>query len=136
MVRCLCLSACQDLDLFRGGVEDARDESGHAIPLVGFGAELAATGGGEAVETGFAVVVGFAPLAGDEALVFEAVERGVERALLDGKLFAGDLLDAEQDAIAVERAKGDRFEDEHVEGALHEVELVGHGVLLDDLGGR
>ena len=100
---------------------------GHAVPLVGLGAELAAAGGGEAVELCLALVVGLAPLAGEEALVFEAEERGVERALLDGELVAGDLLDAEQDAIAVERAERDCLEDEHVEGSLHEVELVGHG---------
>ena len=71
---------------------------------------------------------------GDEALVLEAEERGIERTLLDGELVAGDLLDAEENAVAVERAEGDRLQDEHVEGTLHEVELAGHVFLLDGLG--
>jgi hypothetical protein len=47
--------------------------------------------------------------------------------LLDGELVAGDLLDAQENAVAVERAEGDCFQDEHVEGSLHKVELAGHG---------
>src|SRR6266852_3408819 len=103
------------LYLFGGRVEDAGHERGHAVPVVGFGAELTAAGGGEAVELGLALIVGFAPLGGDEALVLKAEERGIERTLLDGELVAGDLLDAEENAVAVERAEGDRLQDEHVE---------------------
>jgi len=109
--------------------QDVADEASHAVPLVAFGAELFSTSGGELVELGFAIVVGLAPLAGDPALVFEAVEGGVEGALLDFELAAGDLLDAEQDSVAVEGAEGDGFEDEHVEGSLEEVDLFGQLVL-------
>jgi hypothetical protein len=122
------------LYLFGCGVENARHEGGHAVPVVGFGAELTAAGGGEAVELGLAFVVGLPPLRGDEALMLQAEERGVKRALLDGELIAGDLLDAQENAVAVERAEGDRLQDEHVEGPLHEIELVGHWLLLEILG--
>ena len=91
-------------------------------------------GGGEAIELGLALVVGLAPLASEEALVLEAEERGIERTLLDGELVAGDLLDAEQDAVTVERAEGDCLQDEHVECALHEIELSLAWCLLDRLG--
>jgi hypothetical protein len=47
--------------------------------------------------------------------------------MLDGELIAGDLLDAEENSVTVERAQGDRLQDEHVEGPLHEIELTGHG---------
>jgi hypothetical protein len=55
--------------------------------------------------------------------MFEAEERGIQRTLLDGELVARDLLNAEENAVAVERAEGDRLQDEHVEGPLHEIEL-------------
>jgi hypothetical protein len=122
------------LYLFRCGVENARHERGHAIPVVGFGAELTAARGGEAVELGLAFVVGLSPLGGDKALMLQAEERGIERALLNGELIAGDLLDAQEDTVAVERAEGDRLQDEHVEGPLHEVELVRQWLLLEILG--
>jgi hypothetical protein len=68
-------------------------------------------------------------------LMFEAVERGVEGALLDFETILGDLLDAQQNSIAVEGAQGDGFEDEHVEGALQQVEwFCQNCTLLEDLG--
>src|SRR5258708_5601406 len=115
------------LYLFGGCGEDACDEGGHAVPVVRFGAEPGPAGGCEAIELGLAFVVGLTPLGGDETLVLETEERGIERSLLDGELVAGDLLDAEENAVAVEWAEGDGLQDEHVEGALHEVELAGHG---------
>jgi hypothetical protein len=72
--------------------------------------------------------------------MFEAEERRVKRSLLDGELAAGDLLDAEENAVAVKGTERDRLQDEHVEGTLHEVELRGHvslllvSLLLDSLG--
>jgi hypothetical protein len=122
------------LDLTWGGAEYFGNESGHAVPLVGFGAKLVAADGGELVELCLAIVVGFAPLAGDETLMFEAVEGRIEGTLLDGELLAGDLLDAEKNTIAVKRTEGDGLEDEHVKCALDEVELVRHRVLLEVLG--
>jgi hypothetical protein len=122
------------LDLAWSSAENARDEGGHAVPLVGFSAELAATGGGELVELCLAVVVGFAPLAGDEALVFKAVQGRIEGALLDGELVAGDLLDAEENTVAMKRTERDGLKDEHVECALHEVKLIRHRCLLEVLG--
>ena len=69
--------------------------------------------------------------------MLEAIERGVEGALLHDELVGAHLLDAEEDAVAVELAEGDGFEDEQVEGSLHEVDLFGHcGSLLGRLGGR
>jgi hypothetical protein len=66
--------------------------------------------------------------------MLQAEERGIERALLDGELIAGDLLDAQENAVAVERAERDRLQDEHVEGPLHEVELAWQWLLLEILG--
>jgi len=85
-----------------------------------FGLERRAAAGREAVELGFAVVGGCAPAGGKQALTFEAVESWIECALFDREGAAGDLLDAEEDAVAVHFTEGDGFEDEEVEGALEE----------------
>jgi len=111
--------------------EDGADDAGHAVPLVGFGGEASAALSGEGVVPGAAVVLALAPLTAEVAFVFEPVEGGIERALLDDELLARDLLNAEEDAVAVELAERDGFEDEKVEGALEEIGgLLRHGVVL------
>jgi hypothetical protein len=45
---------------------------------------------------------------------------------LDLELAAGELLKAEQDAVAVESAKGDRLEDQHVERSLDKFDWFFH----------
>src|SRR5580765_6092264 len=70
------------------------------LPPCGFVAELLASGGGERVELGAAIVVGRAPFGVEESLEFEPVERGIEGALLNGESAAGDLSDAEQHAVS------------------------------------
>ena len=122
------------LILLRGGSEDARHEPGHLLPAVRFAAKLTASGRRQSIIFGFALVVGFAPLAGDEALVFQAVERGVERTLLDFEAVAGDLLDAEENAVSVQWAEGDGLEDQKVERALQKIDAVRHTALLDGQG--
>ena len=73
-----------------------------------------------------ALVLGLAPLAGDEALVLEAVQRRIEGPLLDFQAVFGNLLDAQQDAVAVQRAERDGFQNQHVERALHQIGLLAH----------
>jgi len=96
-----------------------------SIPVRLFGGELFASDGGEFVELGLAAVVGGSPFGVEPAAFFEAMEGWIERALLDLEDLLGDLANAVGDAIAMDRAEGDDLEDEHVEGALEEVGLVG-----------
>jgi hypothetical protein len=49
---------------------------------------------------GTAVILGLAPLGGDPALLFQAVERGVKRTLIDLQHLFGDLADALSDGPA------------------------------------
>ena len=51
---------------------------------------------------------------------FEAVDCSVEGALQDFEALAGDLLDAQQNAVAMQRTERDCLEDEHLERALRE----------------
>jgi hypothetical protein len=48
---------------------------------------------------------------------FQPVERRIKGALLDLQRAPGELLDAEENAVAVERAEGDSFKDEEIETA-------------------
>jgi len=96
---------------------------------------LLPAGGGEGVELGAAVVFRLSPLRLNEALMLHAVESDVERSLRDFETSAGDLLDAEQDSVAVECAKGDGLEDEDLEGSLKEIDFfAAHYFLLFGIG--
>ena len=52
--------------------------------------------------------------------MLEAVERGVQRALLNLQRIAGDLLDAQEDAVAMLGPQRDGFENQEVQRALQE----------------
>ena len=59
--------------------------------------------------------------------MLEAVQRGIERALLDEQRAAGHLLDPLHDRVAAERAERDGLEDQEVEGAGEQVGAWRHG---------
>jgi hypothetical protein len=65
---------------------------------------------GKPIEALVALVF-FAPLAGEEALGFEAAEEGIERAFLDGKTFVGERL-AEGVAVVLNAQLGEDGDDE------------------------
>jgi hypothetical protein len=66
--------------------------------------------------------------------MLEAIQRGIERALLDQQALLRDLLDAEQDAVAVQRSQRNGLEDEKVERALQQLGRVTYAALLDRSG--
>ena len=60
----------QAVSYFLGScVENAGDQRRHAIPLLRLGLKLTPPGSRQPVELRLALVVGFAPLTGDQALV-------------------------------------------------------------------
>ena len=64
--------------------------------------------------------------------MLEAMERGIQRALLDAQQFVGNLLDSLRDGPAMHRLEGERSHDQQVEGALQDVGLVAHAASLVD----
>src|SRR5271165_5064228 len=106
--------------LVRPLVENAGDDSGHVDPFGGLGLELTRTGSGERVKAGAAIVLRLTPLAFDPVPALKTIDGGVEGPLQDFEALAGDLLDAQQDAVAMQRTERDRLEDEHLECALRE----------------
>jgi hypothetical protein len=107
------------------GSEDAGDRSGQPIPVGALLVELLTAEPGERIEAGLASSVGRGPFSCEPAALFEAMERGIERALLDLQDVAGHLLQALRDGVAVDRAEGDDFQDEDVERALEQVGFGG-----------
>jgi hypothetical protein len=103
------------------------DDSGHAIPRFALLRELAAARGRERVEAGAAIRVGRAPGAAHEASLLQAHQRRVERAHVELKHPARDLLEASGDGVAMHRT-------ERVEGLQnHQVErALQHVCLLSD----
>lgn len=102
-------------------LEGELDGSGEAIPLGDFVFELRFTGFRDDVELCFAAGFVRTPFTADEALLFQAVKGGVERALFDLKNFAGDRLDPFSDRPAVPSLGSEGLKDQDVESALNEV---------------
>ena len=74
------------------GFHDLRNGAGQAAPVPGFGFELFPALPGERIILGVAAGFGFAPLGREPAALFEAVQGGIERALLHLEDVARDLL--------------------------------------------
>src|SRR4029079_4124420 len=98
------------------------------------GAQMRAASGRKLVVARAAIVVGESPLGGDEPPLFHAMQRVVERALLDVEVAAGPRFEPAGDLGAVHRTPGERFQDEDVEGALEERTVGGHSVSPESLG--
>src|SRR6185437_5136921 len=97
------------------------DGGGEPVPVRGFLIQLGAAGGGERVELCLASGFAFRPLCLDPALLFEAVEGGIERTLLDLEHFAGKLLNPLGDSPSVHGVGQEGFQDQKIEGALDEI---------------
>src|SRR5688500_3240593 len=100
------------LDLLRGGAKRRRHRFGQPFPARRFIAQAGAAERRQLVVLGAPVVVRHAPFTLDQPLLFETVKGGIERALLDVQRVPGDLLDAQQHAIAVQLAERHGFQNE------------------------
>jgi hypothetical protein len=110
----------------RLGAESGGDCGDEAIPAVGFLAQTLAARSSEIIELGPAVVVGCAPTCFEESLAYQAIQGGIERALFDKQSAARNLLDAQKNTIAMERAEGDSFQNEEIESAGKKLSLASH----------
>src|SRR5688500_9906890 len=108
-----------------GGCHHLPDDAHITRPALGLGAELASPAGGEPIELRIDVVLRETPLGLDEAARFHSVERRVEGRVLDAELTVGGLPQPAEDVVPVHGAPGEGLEDEHVEGALEDVDFAG-----------
>src|ERR1051326_2529784 len=102
-VRC-CAQGCRHAD----------DDLFPARPLL---AKLLPSCSRERIEFRAPVVLRRTPLCGQESAVFETVQGGVERSLLDGEVAARDLFDAQENPVAMLRPERRGLENEQIDGA-------------------
>src|SRR5205823_9330350 len=118
------------------GIERGGDRSDETVPARGFLPKAFSASRRERVELRAAFVLALAPLRVDQALVFETVQRWIQRPLWHVQDILGNLRYAQQHAIAVQRLQRDRLQNQHVESAWEQVSgcfsHVRH-VLLDTL---
>src|SRR5262249_18046583 len=84
------------------GAQDHPHGPGQTAPILLFRIELFGSGFGQRIELRFAAVH-FTPLGLEQALLLDAMERRVKRALLYLQHFLRDLVDALGDAVSVDR---------------------------------
>lgn len=82
-----------------------RHRGGQAVPAADRFAKPLPSGGREPVVLAAAIVVGDAPREGQQAPMLQAMQRGIERPLLDGQRAGRDLFDAQQNPVAVLRVQ-------------------------------
>src|SRR5206468_8801130 len=107
-------------------VQQARDGGRPAAPVSRLDLELLAAGAREAVVLRSARILRRTPLSVEPPRALEPVEGGEQRAWIDLKHVACDLLDPARNPEAVQRLQAQRLEDEHVERALNDVPVLVH----------
>src|SRR5215475_138713 len=116
------------------GLHNLIDRRRQPLPIRGLFVELFAPGARQLVILRLAIVFGTAPFRRDPALVFQPVQRRIERALVDVQHARGRLLYPLRDAPAMHRLQRERLQNQHVERALQEIGLrFGHWLLLLDI---
>ena len=106
--------------LLCGGTENPRDGVGQRVPLVGFDIQLPAAFGRQSVELGAAVVLRGSALERDPATLDQAVQRRIQRALLDEQHIVRSLLNRLRDGVSVRRAQAQGAKNQEIERALEE----------------
>ncbi len=102
------------------------DETRRALPPGRLLGERTCARPRDRVVLGLAVVLGGLPGPFDPALLLQADERGIERALIQPDGLLGDLLDPGGDAVGVLRAHGgERSQHDELEGAGEQVGAPG-----------
>jgi hypothetical protein len=77
--------------------------------------------GGELIELGFTACLRRLPVGGEQFFVFEAMESGIKRPLLDLQGLARHLLNSLRNGIAVNGTERNNPHDEEVESTLREI---------------
>src|SRR4029077_6570910 len=101
-------------------LQSLRNSPRNAAPSLGFDFELLQARLGQSVVFGAAVVLGLSPKRGNPTFFFHSVQGGKERAWLNNKSAAGDLLDAARDSQSVHLGGDKRFQNQQVQSPLQE----------------
>src|SRR5271170_6174955 len=104
-------------------LQDRSHDVGQTLPALGFDLELSSTLRCQPVKLCVAARLGRTPFSDKKLFVFQAVECGVQRTLLDLQRLFGDHLDALRNRIAVNRPERHDSKNEQMKGALRKVEF-------------
>src|SRR5206468_1963348 len=107
-------------------VERGSHGGGETFPAVGFFPKALSSSRSHRVVLRFPAVLALSPFGGDQPLMLQPIERGIERALRNLQRVVGHLLDPQEYAVAVERLQRHRFQDQHVERAREQIGAFGH----------
>src|SRR5579864_1157466 len=112
------------------GFENQRNRRAQTLPAGGFCVELLASDFGEAVVFGLASAFGGFPVGFEPAPVFQPVECGIEGALANLQRLMGDLVDALDNGVSMDREERGDLQDKHVERSLEQFSVGGRNVGL------
>src|SRR5215472_14942093 len=102
-------------------LQDQRYSGREPVPIGEFLVQLSAALFRERVKFRAAIVVRRTPLGLDQSLALEAIERGIQRTLLNLQHLLRHLLNALRDSPAVIGLKSQRFQNQKIEGALQHI---------------
>src|SRR5262245_21179945 len=106
------------------------DETGETSPPFSLLLERARAGLGDAVVLRLAVALGALPCALDPPLLFEANERGIQRALIEHQRMLRHLLEPRRQPVGMLRPhRRQRAQDDEIEGALQQLNAFSHDTL-------
>src|ERR1051326_2685156 len=112
--------------LFRRCIEHVSNCHRQFAPLRSFVTQTPASGAGQRVILRLALVFAFTPFGRDPAFMFQPVQGRVKRSLRDLQRILRNLLNAEQDAVAMQRPERHGFQNQHVQSALEDIDLFTH----------
>src|SRR5258707_11461660 len=98
--------------------QDLSDSPRNAAPSLGFDFELLQSRLAQSVVFGAPVVLGLSPKRGNPTFFFHSVQGGKERAWLNNKSAACNLLDSARDSQSVHLASDKRFQNQQVQSPL------------------
>ena len=100
-------------------IHDLRDRPGEFFPARGLAAQMGTTGASERIEPRSSIIRRGAPFGGDPTLLKKALQRGIQRTMVDAQNVVGTSLDGASDSVTMNRPKNKGLENEHVESSLH-----------------
>src|SRR5262249_15338671 len=107
---------CSQASYFlRLGPQNPGNHLRHAVPVLRLALQPFSSCCRQPVIFRLPLILRFAPLARNPTLMFQPVQRRIERPLLDLQPVLRDLLDSQQHTIAMQRPERYRFEDQHVQ---------------------
>src|SRR5205807_8640896 len=110
----------------RPRVESGGDRGSEAVPAVSFLLQTLSSRRSQFIKFCAAIVLRGAPACFQETLADEPEQRGIQRALFDEQRPSGNLFDAQQHAVTMQRPERHRLQNQKIERSRKNLRLRGH----------